>query len=179
MGDLLKTLDPIFADCVCAETSRYAIAQPWVHNGFAYATNGRILVRQPTKRSSRPFRYARVPSAWHLFDDSKPTGKPIPLPNIGPEQNDVMVCENCKGRKRKCSACDGEGSITRKHRSIELAPGLSKGLADYYVWLLQRHGIGEVQLDGASNGKTFCFRKGKKIEGLVMGMTLGTEDDDA
>lgn len=106
---LLDTLDPIFADCLGEEgQSPYPLSKPWIRDGFAYATNGCILVRQPTRR--RTGSSAKVPDAWHLFDDSKPFDDPIPLPDIGLELGNVIVCGTCKGEKPKpCKNCKTSG----------------------------------------------------------------------
>ena len=207
---LLDTLDPIFADCLGDEDGRYTLTKPWIDTtGFVYATNGSILVRQPTKRTC-PGDGRAPPNAARLFDQSKPIGKPITLPDIGPELGDKLICETCKGKdstktcnkcdgtgyhscptcKHKkpcrdcegegewcCSGCGGEGTIKRDRQSIRLHPKHEFGLADYYVSLLQRHGIATVRRTDSADGPGFRFCKGK-IEGLVLQMTLGADGDE-
>lgn len=197
---LIDTLDPIFADCVADEDGRYTLTEPWIRQGFIYATDGRIAVRQPITQPDTTD-YGSPANAGQMFDDSKLTGKAITLPDIGPEPS--AICTDCKGRKPKkcgtchgsgecacsvcdsqhtcgscdghgkrpwCSPCDGEGTITRTPLSVALDdPDLEVGLADTFIWLLQRHGIETVQK--TQNGTGFRFRKGT-IEGLVMGATL-------
>lgn len=200
---LLDTLDPIFADCL-GENDRFALAEPWIRKGFVYATNGSIVMRQPTQS---PETSHRGPQCGDAFDENKPTGKAIPLPDIGPELGDRAICEQCKGKdstktcdmckgtgkhvcptckhekpcracvgqgSQYCFGCGGEGWNARKRVSVKLRPRHEVGLADYYIWLLRRHEIKAVRL--AADGLAFCFRKGK-IEGIVMGMNLGLDDD--
>lgn len=209
----LDTLDPIFADCV-GESDRLTIDKPWIRKGHVYATNGAIVIRQPTEL---PETVHRGPAAWQTFDDLRVSGRAILLPDIGPKLADTSICGKCKGKnstktcseckgmgkhtcptcehvkpcrlcegegKLYCSECKGEGIVTRKRKSIRLHARYRIGLADYYVWLLQRHGIKTVRfttiLGGGPSFHSFHFRKGKDrtaIEGVVMGMTLGSDDD--
>lgn len=208
MIELLDTLDPIFADCTGDEDGRYTLTKPWVRKGVVYATNGSIVVRQSTSWDDTTD-YPSPNDAPQLFDGSKPTGKAIALPDIGPELGDGLVCEKCKATdstkmcseckgegvhicptcehekpcracegegKQRCCGCDGEGTIERTRRSVKLRPKDKIGLADFYVWLLRRHEIRTVRMAGTADGIGFRFRKGT-IEGLVLGMTLGSDDD--
>lgn len=201
MSDLLKSLDPIFADCVGeAGSSRYVLDKPWTHSGWVYATNGRIAVRQPTLRVQV---VDKAPIGTVIFDSFKPLGDPIDLPDIGPEPAASEVCDKCKGKespecrncygsgvctcshcdddhgcatcngegKMLCPECDGDGSIDRDVLAIEVAPEF--GLADHYVWLLWRHGITEIQLGEGDSSNQCRFRKGD-IEGVLMRMKLPT-----
>lgn len=211
MTTLLDTLDPIFADCL-GKSDRFILDKPWIRKGFAYATNGSILIRQPTPL---PETQHRGPRAWDIFDDSKPIGRSIPLPDIGPELADTLICPTCKAkdstgtckdckglgkhvcptckREKPCGACDGEGTqyclecggdgtVARKRQPVKLRPTHEIGLADYYVWLLRRHEIVSVRranrIDGTGRSAHvgFRFRKGT-IEGIVLGMALGVDDD--
>lgn len=200
MTDLLKTLDPIFADCL-GENCRFLLGEPWIQKGFVYATNGSILVRQPT---TLPETQRRGPPAWQNFDDTKAVGRIIRLPDLGPELADRTVCPTCKGTDSTktcgdckgagkhvcptcehvkpcrpcegegnlcCSECEGAGALSRKRQSVKLRPAHEAGLADFYVWLLQRHGIDSVRTAKCPNGFAFRFHKGT-IEGIVMGMAL-------
>lgn len=196
---LIDDLDPIFADCL-GESDRLILDKPWVRRGYVYATNGAIVVRQPTLLCETAH---RGPQAWPLVDEMEPSGKTIQLPDIGPELIDRLICETCKGKdstttcsecngtgkhicpkckheqgcrtcegegQQCCSGCDGEGMTTRTRQSVKLAPDHQIGLADFYIWLLQRNGITTVR-KATGNANGFRFRKGK-IEGLVLGMTL-------
>lgn len=203
---LLDTLDPLLAECTDDQDGRYTLTKPWIRNGFVYATDGRILVRQATKQADTTD--DKPPGgAEHMFDESKPRGKSIPLPDIGMELGDRLVCEKCKGKNssktcsecngegshvcptcshakpcracegegdKYCSACGGEGMLARKRTSVKLRPRHTIGLADYYVWLLRRHGIDAVRM--TTTATSFYFSKGK-IRGIVMGCALGSDDD--
>lgn len=181
MGELLDSLDPIFADCV-GKSGRYTIGRPWVRGGFAYATNGRIVVRQPVTLQDTTH---NAPDALAMFNESKPSGTIILLPDIGPNRSATMLCDECHGdghcdcsrcgQDAECYECGGKGTAGREQNAIELATGLF--VADTYVWLLQRHDITNVQVDENYKGATpgdyrYCFcRKDKlQLEGLVMGM---------
>ncbi len=203
MADLLKDLDPIFADCV-GEGSRYALSKPWTHTGWAYAANGRIAVRQPTIRTSI---VDNAPLGAPIFEGFQSSSTSVTLPDIGLEPEPSPVCEKCKGRepaecrncygsgectcshcdhdhectrcngkgKMLCESCGGDGRIDRDVLAVEIAPEF--GLADHYVWLLQRHGIVEVQI-GEGVSKDQCrFHKGD-IEGILMRMKLPTRVAD-
>lgn len=203
---LLDTLDSLFADCTGDEDGHYTLTKPWIRNGFVYATDGKIVVRQAVKQSDTTG--DKPPGdVDREFDASTPTGQSIPLPDIGMELGDRLVCEKCKGKnpsktcsecngkgkhvcptcshakpcracegegEKYCSACDGEGMIARPRRSVKLRPTHTIGLADYYVWLLRRHGIDAVRM--TATRASFYFRKGT-IKGLVMGKALGSDDD--
>ena len=159
MADLLK-LNTIFADCVDIRGTRYGCDRPWVQNRFVYATDGKIIVRQATRRADSRY---RAPDGQMLFANAKTDGRTVSLPDIGPELP-RMLCPCCGG------AFDGTDAIERKVLPAELGPGLA--IADRYVWLLRRHAITEVQIDGTySRGMRFRFCKGK-IEGLVIGKEL-------
>lgn len=160
MSELLDSLDPIFADCVDTRGTRYGVDQPWVQDGFVYATDGKIIVRQKTRRANSRF---KAPDGLMLFRSVELSSESVALPDIGPEQPKTL-CPCCGG------GFDGTDCIERKAEPVELGPGLA--IADRYVWLLRRHGITEIQTDdGYSKGKRFCFRKGR-IEGLVIGKEL-------
>lgn len=168
MANLLDTLDPIFADCLLkpwqASESRYEIAVPWVAEGWAYGTNGRIAVRQPVRRKNSN---GHFPSGKSLFEAIAPkAGVIIVLPRSGRKQSDLVHCPNCRGRKQGCSCTNGK--VVRKTKSIGLGCG-EYGLADRYLWLLRDHGITTVQPTTRSD--CYSFTKGQ-IEGRLMGQLL-------
>lgn len=160
MSNLLASLDPIFKDCVAPKGWPDKIQQPWIQDGFVYATDGRIVVRQPIELSDTTH---DAQDARAIFDESKP-GISIDLPDIGPEQPRLQ-CPHCK------AAFTNAGCVERTPRAVELHGGLF--IADRFVWLLLRHGISEIRLDTARHarspsGQRYSFCKGT-IEGLLMG----------
>ena len=171
MAKLLDSLDLVFADCLLPSWEQvrngYEIRAPWVADGWAYATNGRILVRQRNKRKDTK---GRFPRCVELFEDWTPkAGVIIALPRSGRKRGDRVRCPDCRGRGCGCGVKDCvDGKVPRKTRPIDLGCG-EYGLADRYAWLLRDHDVKIVQ--PIQDQKCFAFTKGE-IEGRVNGQML-------
>ena len=160
MMALVDDLDPIFADCVDLLGQRN-LRQPWVRDGFVYASDGRIIVRQPTTLLNSTH---DAPDAHHILEEAVPTDEVLSVPDIGPEKAEYFECPHCSGL------------IPRQREVVVLCLGLL--LADHYVWLLRRHRIVEARAESNRDMPAICFRKGD-ITGIVLGMQLGPQNPRA
>lgn len=88
---------------------REYLHEPWVHKGFAYGCNGRILVRVPCPEQQDAIATGN-PLADKAVELIEKAGKAshIPLPVFSPKR-----CIGCGGDGRllmvKCKDCDGDG----------------------------------------------------------------------
>ncbi len=87
MSNLLDTLDPIFAECVrqpwepARSSYDSATETPWIANGWAYAANQEIIVRQRVRRKDT---VGRFPKCAGFF--RRKAGKEITLPRLRGKQ---------------------------------------------------------------------------------------------
>lgn len=150
----IDDLDPIFAECLPIGDEDWSgrVAEPWVRAGYVYATNGQIVVRQPTSLPDTTHKRS-PPDASKHFTTKQLAGNPIALLGIGDDPGPI-----------ECPHCGGEVPLPLK--AIVLSAALT--LANRYIWLLQRNGIKEVRFNVMPEGQACYFAKGD-IEGLVMG----------
>ena len=113
---VLAKLPPVFAACCGPNTARFDLSGPWVTYGFAYATDGRIIVRMPVDAAlaaeitaARP-KSARAPSNGPKVFAGRWVDTALPPPVYDPGHE----CSNCKGKGwlavKACGACEGSGS---------------------------------------------------------------------
>lgn len=96
----------------CAKNDpREFLRQPIVHNGYVYASDGRIAMRQTTEAAdSSPETLAKIPRLLELFElptfDESWQCLAIPAPKN-------LVCPDCDGTGavRTCESCDGDGEF--------------------------------------------------------------------
>ncbi len=190
----ITELPPIFAEFCTTELYRYT--KPFSEDGFAYATNGRILVRMPfagTLESQDPPKAAQLFRAW--------SGSGTPIEPVFTETEGVCVscngakvvsdCEICYGDGEvfsetqqnyfPCGTCQGCGSIADENgnkcghcQGFGLdAKGVTLGATNInrnYVALLQSHGKPLFYLNDTPKLAIRFVLVGTDIEGLVMPM---------
>ncbi len=92
-------------------TGRYSILEPFYSNGYACATDVRIIAAFP----SEPFdnRDRRVPNGAHVLESTEPRGDWQQMPAVarcmscdGSGQVVVHVCEKCEGSGEVAHDCD-------------------------------------------------------------------------
>lgn len=106
-ADTLSNLELIKPFCEIDEDyNLFALLEPYYFNGYAFATDGRILAGFP----SLPFdnRVRRVPNGKHVLDTHKPRGEWQKMPEI-------PKCDVCEGKGEvkilACKRCDGSGEV--------------------------------------------------------------------
>lgn len=112
---LFVLLHPIFRDCCGTENSRYDLSTPWVHDGFVYATDGRIIVCSPANPevisafSAVPVGSRRLKDPASVYGISGFLPEPLTLP----DRQSFDPCDQCDGTglvtERTCLACGGSG----------------------------------------------------------------------
>lgn len=181
-------LHPIFQDCVAREMGRYKIETPWVAHGYAWATNGRISVRQPCDLPESPVTdTVRYPDGRALRWDAPGVHPVIALPTSIPDPiyPDCGYCQGAghrwtpRGRQYDCPDCDGGGkdAIERFARyAFSRTPWLAMRAG--LLRVLIKHGVREIEPVGPRFGNgaaIYRFRLGD-ITGLVGG--LGQDDEN-
>lgn len=122
------TTSDLWALCVESDYSRYNIGKPFIQNGWRYATDGRIAIREPAPGESDS--EGKYPRMVELFKPAKCT-EPWPEPtgevrwdrcddccgsgvahDICPECNGKGM-EECpkSGNVEECGKCKGAGTI--------------------------------------------------------------------
>lgn len=119
MTALLDTLDPIFADCLLkpwqSERVMYQLDRPWVADGWAYATDGRIIVRQRMRCKDTNGRFPPQVGIEGIFAWTPKAGIIITLPRIGRKRPDLVRCPDCRGSGCRREACM-KGKVAREPR---------------------------------------------------------------
>ncbi len=159
----LTEIPKLLQACCDDEAILYDIGFPFVEGEFLWATDGRILARQPIEDFDPAFlkgimhdrgRLPVAATAWNAYEDS---GEWNDLP-----RDFRVTCDKCKGVERtECTKCYGERSSLVEE---PLAVG-SVLLGAHYVALLFDHGIRSVKVAGAKEPAR--FQQGR-IEGIVM-----------
>jgi len=168
-----EKLHPIFADCCAQKNCIYDIDKPFVQNGFAYATDAKIIVRQKT---DAPDTDVVVPSVGDLFDDFR-GGQSVEIPEV---EFDERICEECGGKGEWicteckqdviCSACEGNGNFSDPLLFVPLSCGF--GISNRYAAILYRHGVRTACLPDDPD-RPCRFYVGEDIEGLLMSIRKG------
>lgn len=85
------------------EDGRYNLTTPWVFNGWQYASDGRIGVREPCTFADTPFQVSagdkKRPTIEYLFEQFPSCTQPWPA-------------HDGEKVKRKCPVCKGEEDVT-------------------------------------------------------------------
>ena len=95
----------------CSEDeNRTKINHPFCHNGYKYATDGKIVIRIPLDDLERGISIINNNVTDILKEFSWCEEKEeIKIPTISAITK--QVCGKCKGEKTKCPECDGEGEV--------------------------------------------------------------------
>jgi len=84
-----------------------ALHEPYVHDGYEYATDGYICIRIKTDKPNTVLKYAQFPRAWELFEDF--SGDFYPL-SVGPKTKErTCGCAGGYVPKGECPDCAGTG----------------------------------------------------------------------
>lgn len=123
--------------------ARYPIHKPWVANGYKYASNGWICVRQ---KCDEPATEGTWPDAASLFNRPRATWSetPLTIPDIKPKTEECSWC-NGKGyrtcdldHEHECGNCNDTGMITT-WEVLDFAPGFA--LAGKYAAIAFHYGF--------------------------------------
>lgn len=187
----LDLLHPIFRDCVDPESVRYDLATPFVIGDYAYATDGRILVRCLTtpeiSEAIEAGRKGRFPKGDAMCW-SPAYYSPAPYPT--PPLPDLPVCSECEGIDRvpvikrdleyfdedgKCRYCDGthvEDSYLLRFRI-----GDAVDLGFPYIRILNRHDAMLWPALEKPAESAVRFTLADSVEGLVMPLHPDSEKE--
>ena len=167
---VLAKLPPVFAACCGPNTARFDLSGPWVTYGFAYATDGRIIVRMPVDAAlaaeitaARP-KSARAPSNGPKVFAGRWVDTALPPPVYDPGHE----CRGCHGRERvACERCLGsriDPFATCHVGTVTLAADLVRTVRDAggVLYPARRH---------AHRKPVRWVVPGTAIEGVVMPMT--------
>lgn len=95
------------------QESRYGSGEPWMLDGYLYATDGRVCVRM--KRDAPNSDKSPVDVKSLPWDKSLYTNTPIPLPSHIDPPLPIKHCEECEGEGEVvdviCKECNGSGNI--------------------------------------------------------------------
>lgn len=99
---------------------RYTLSVPWQHDGYTYATDGRVCVRVPRLLECPtlpPSTFGPPPA--HNLGWSDPLGARIKLPAEPPPVK-MVECYGCRGKGTApqtidCEACNGTGIVECEH----------------------------------------------------------------
>lgn len=174
-------------------SSRYALDQPWVVDGWRYATDGRIMVRIPATGepdSPKPPDEKKRPKDVASIVESLTGDNWQPWPAIKPcricdgKGKHLEDCENCEGtgtckscncgHKHQCGDCKGERqSLVRcdecfKSGSLDDRFGEAE-LSHHYAHLIAcLPSVSYLPTTNTEDGVRFRFDGG---EGVVMGLS--------
>lgn len=169
--ELLTEIPPLMLACCDGIAIRYDLKKPFPVGHYLWATNGRILVRQPIDDFAHEL----------ISELRKNRGSlPRPLevwshyPVAGEEQELPMpirtVCPECKGVERvECYECHG----VRSELNDKPVPVGDLTLGSYYAALLYDHGIRGVKVAGPSDAVQFSLGR---LEGMLMPLNPETKD---
>lgn len=134
---------------------RTALLKPWVHDGFLYATDGRILVREPTRRPNTrkkaKDRYPNEASLFCGFPDCK---------KRWPQEGKTTTTVHCPN----CGPVMGHASVRVGGRKIQ---------GQYVVAIL---GLGDVYYSPrGKRDSPLAFICGE-VQGLVMPLATGAAE---
>lgn len=110
-------LPPILRACCCPPSGRFDLRAPFRHNGFVWATDGRIMVRVPdTGQALPPEPETRLPAvavAWNTGGIvagprlPRPAFLPMWLENVEMTGTELDLCESCAPKLRNlCEDCE-------------------------------------------------------------------------
>lgn len=162
-------LHPIFADCCASDSRKYDLSEPFAFDGWAIATDGKILVRCPQEGTGLTFLPGRkVPNPYPIFEAAEGVEyEKITLPPA----SEHVECGTCKGTGKigqgkfccqncsyeyvltldgnpiayDCLDCDGSGRIPNSS-PVKIWEEPAYYLMARYVGLLLRHGITEISV---------------------------------
>jgi hypothetical protein len=170
---------------------RRPIAEPFVQDGYLYATDARIAIRIPTKQSNTEredgARYPRmadiftglkpVQSRWHAEEGwlQWPT-KPLEIPTPTDAKQGV-VCPIClgggeywtDGDTRRCVYCDGDGYLSL-YDNASLGPACFSGM--YWRLIARLPNVWYREPKNAGKPLWFRFAGG---DGVLMPITDPTK----
>ena len=160
-------------------TGHCTLTSPWIYNGWQYATDGRICVRQPTLQVAYPPTDddMKRPAAFHLFSDfPKNCSRPWPKHDGGTVD---VNCPTCNGSGREDCNCPTCGT-DHSRPCLDCAYGkvpvpkvqtiAGRKIAGTYCLKIQA--LGDV-LYGPDDDwdEPLAFASGD-LQGLINGMTL-------
>lgn len=170
------TLPAIFRDCVAQAPSRYGIMAPFEREGFVWATDGRIIVRNVRPIGLvLPEPEAVTPPVMSIWGGDFGVG--IPCPDVGPEPA-PRSCGSCGGRKKHfcaecdashtCAPCQGVGTVRAPYTPIVVTEG-KIALQDRYLRSLQAANATLYPPMG-SPSQPWKFTTPEGCEGRLMGV---------
>lgn len=138
--------------CETDQDTRYAVQSPWNHRGYKYATDGRIIVRQPTTEPDASDGLMR-PNVESIFKPFAPTE---PWPEIVP-------LEECDNVQKVCAL------------AIRLHEIGGRKIQGVYAAMIQTLGLVMYDPRGTPYDMIrFCATDG--IEGCVMPVCIDPKD---
>lgn len=106
------TREQLQAFCSQDET-RAVLAEPWTHDGYTYATDGRMVVRVlalPGCQSGEDWPNGYPQAPWGLMATCPQSTDWQPMPPIPPAPD--AVCSQCHAEAAAvCPACKGDGEV--------------------------------------------------------------------
>jgi hypothetical protein len=195
---VLDLLPPIFKACVDSEQSRYDLALPWREGDYAYATDGKIIVRTPAKgdRAARIDRArkgrGKTPLGDELYrinDSIVHHREPVSIPSRADRPAPFIACSECLGFGElvddlvavsyQCDSCEGM-RIVRNGIGVKLSPTFT--IAAFYLGLVEYYGaclylpvkIGPL----ANQNPALIVEDGDDGASPVVGYVMGMRSDN-
>ena len=103
-----------FCEAEAEESGRYSLKSPWIHDGWEYATDSRVCVRQPTTKRP-PDDGQRRPDVDTLFENFPECVEKWPV-HDGVKAK--RPCRKCRGTGRttcECPVCEDMHKATCPH----------------------------------------------------------------
>ena len=149
------------------------LAAPWTHEGYAYATDGALLIRIPQSEEIAPLPGTPVIEAARRFQDLGlgSTVNFVPLPPLPPRLRGMKTCPLCFGsgavlnEKQKPILCGGCHGARHVKNARPVAIGDRNFSAHYCLKIAALPGL-RVVIDGGQD-QPLCFRFDGG-EGLLM-----------
>jgi len=180
------TLHPILLEC-CGEKTSYDLTRPFRWGHWAFATDGRIMVRQANAAELVPLEKGRkVPDPDRIMvDHACPTIRVL-IPQVaetiqcntctgtGSNMRGELVCEECGAVYR--ITLEGEPLSLPNCEPVRVAESPNVYFQARYLGLLHRYGVREIMIP--NDLKFPATFTGDGFEGWLMAMdTKGVEKD--
>lgn len=152
---LLTEVPALMLACCDDENFRYDLKAPFVYGDHLWATNGRILTRQPVEDFAPELidrlMQRRGKMLIPIGDGrpwTEPSGDPVELPQVT-----KAVCDGCHGQEHvECFSCHGlRFEIDEKPIDLGVV-----SLASHFVALLTDHGVTEIRVKSEKEAVHFA-----------------------